>query len=698
MLDLLAQKIAEIKSAKTGAALSDAESASQGEAFIALFAGTSEGREIALALKGGSVKHKIFVASDYAREILLSLGELDLEVGRKDAEEMLEALKGARFVIDATHPFALEVSENIKKAASVLGVPLLRIKRPKSSLVRSTSLNAKHIFVDNYAEAAHYAQKHEGRVFLATGSKTLSTFAQYEELKNRLIVRVLPDPEILKSVQELGIKSKNIVAMQGPFSYELNRSLFESQKVSLLITKDSGPSGGFLEKIEAADSLGIDALIIGRPEETHGAVQLEDVLKVLNGGSRNIAQDENISAEASDLSDYETYLKFPLFFDLKDKKCLVVGGGLVGSRRAEALFKFGAQVTVVDHKISACRYGIIHLKREFELADLEGIFLVSVCTNNSTLNDEIAHQCKERGILVNVSSNPQISDFYFPAIIESKRLIAGMISKNSEHSFLRQSAQNIRDLMAQEDLKAVSKSQSQKALVSLVGAGPGDIELLTLKAQKALAAAEVIVYDRLVNPELLKLSDKAELIYVGKEQGRHPAPQEKINEILLEQARRNKNVVRLKGGDPYLFGRGSEERDFLEEHGVEVRIIPGISSALSVPALSRIPVTARNVSSSVHIVTGHAKSDLELEANFKALVNTKGTLVFMMAVGSVEHISHELIKAGMNEDMPAAFIENGSLDNQRCIKGTIKNIAELSKIHQVKSPAIFIVGEVVDLA
>lgn len=233
--------------------------------------------------------------------------------------------------------------------------------------------------------------------------------------------------------------------------------------------------------------------------------------------------------------------------------------------------------------------------------------------------------------------------------------------------------------------------------VSLVGAGPGDPGLLTRKGADALAQAQVVIYDRLVNPEILQLAPSdAELISVGKQAGNHPVPQEEISQMLLRQAQSGKRVVRLKGGDPFLFGRGGEELELLASHGIAFQVIPGVSSALAVPAYSGIPVTHRQVSSSVHILTGHARDNAPLELDFKSLVQVGGTLVFLMAAAALSRICQGLLDAGMKPETPAAAVERGTLPQQRTILATVSTLAQ--KASEVRSPAMILVGPVCSYA
>ncbi|MEG0641881.1 MAG: uroporphyrinogen-III C-methyltransferase, partial [Clostridium sp.] len=235
--------------------------------------------------------------------------------------------------------------------------------------------------------------------------------------------------------------------------------------------------------------------------------------------------------------------------------------------------------------------------------------------------------------------------------------------------------------------------------VWLVGAGPGDAGLLTLKGLDVINKADVVVYDKLVGHGVMSLIPKTcELIYVGKSSGNHLVPQEEINQIILDNALKGKNVVRLKGGDPFLFGRGAEEIELLYENNVEFEVVPGITSAISAPAYGGIPITHRDFASSVHIITGHFRDNSNSEIDFKSLVKVKGTLVFLMGISSLNIISSGLINGGMNEDMPCAIIQSGTTSKQRKVVSTIKNIEADARKKSIKSPGVIVVGEVCTLS
>ncbi len=235
--------------------------------------------------------------------------------------------------------------------------------------------------------------------------------------------------------------------------------------------------------------------------------------------------------------------------------------------------------------------------------------------------------------------------------------------------------------------------------VWLVGAGPGDAGLLTLKGKQVLSEADVVVYDALVGPGVLSLiPETAELIFAGKRAGNHYLRQEETNRVLLEEAQKGKKVVRLKGGDPFLFGRGGEELELLAENGVPFEVVPGITSAIAVPAYNGIPVTHRDYCASVHIITGHRRADSSLDIDFDALVRTKGTLVFLMGISTLPEICEGLLKAGMPAETPAAVLEKGTTADQRRIGATVSTLAEECRRRQVRTPAIIVIGAVCALA
>lgn len=239
----------------------------------------------------------------------------------------------------------------------------------------------------------------------------------------------------------------------------------------------------------------------------------------------------------------------------------------------------------------------------------------------------------------------------------------------------------------------------RKGKVWLVGAGPSDPALLTVKGRELIESADTIVYDNLVGQGVLSLVPSGkEVINVGKVAGNHPVKQEEINKILLDKALEGKKVVRLKGGDPFVFGRGGEELELLIDNKVPFEIVPGVTSAVAVAAYSGIPVTHRDFTSSFHVITGHTKKKDEADIDFEALVKLDGTLIFLMGVGSMDKICRGLINAGMNEDMPAAVLEKGTRAAQRKVVATVSTLFEEAQKAEIKTPAIIMVGRVCALA
>lgn len=237
-----------------------------------------------------------------------------------------------------------------------------------------------------------------------------------------------------------------------------------------------------------------------------------------------------------------------------------------------------------------------------------------------------------------------------------------------------------------------------KGKVWLVGAGPGDLGLFTIKGREILSQAQVVVYDRLVGDSILSLIPReAEKIDVGKRAGNHTMAQEQINQVLLEKAKEGKRVVRLKGGDPFLFGRGGEELELLTEEDIPFEIVPGVTSALAVPAYNGIPVTHRDFASSVHIITGHRKKGERLQLDFEALVRLNGTLVFLMGVSALRDICQGLLEAGMERSMPAAVLQQGTSAGQKKIISDIVHLPEEVECQGVQTPAILVVGKVCTL-
>lgn len=251
----------------------------------------------------------------------------------------------------------------------------------------------------------------------------------------------------------------------------------------------------------------------------------------------------------------------------------------------------------------------------------------------------------------------------------------------------------------QDSCESERRTSMKKGKVWLVGAGPGDIGLFTIKGMEILNQAEVVVYDSLVGQGVLsKVPSSARLINVGKRANHHTMPQEEINQVLVNEAEKGFRVVRLKGGDPFLFGRGGEELELLKEHGIPYEVVPGVTSSISVPAYNGIPVTHRDFCSSLHIITGHKRAGEKFDIDFEALVRTKGTLVFLMGVTALEDIMNGLLKAGMEPDMPAAILQKGTTADQKRIVATVASLKDEVERQGIETPAIIVVGKVCALA
>jgi uroporphyrin-III C-methyltransferase len=241
--------------------------------------------------------------------------------------------------------------------------------------------------------------------------------------------------------------------------------------------------------------------------------------------------------------------------------------------------------------------------------------------------------------------------------------------------------------------------EKEKGKVYLVGAGPGDPELITIKAVKYLEQADVIIYDRLVNPVLLNYArPESELIYCGKEPGNHCVSQDNINQLLVDKAMEGKTVVRLKGGDPFIFGRGGEEAEVLVSYGIEFEIVPGITSGIAAPAYAGIPVTHQELSQSFAVVTGHCLNGKPKSIRWDSLVNGVDTLAIYMGIKHLPYICKQLESCGKGPYTPVAVIEQGTTENQRTVIGTLETIVRLVNRHQITNPAMIVIGEVVKLS
>ncbi len=448
---------------------------------------------------------------------------------------------------------------------------------------------------------------------------------------------------------------------------------------------------------------------------------------------------------------------YPLFADLTNCCVLVVGGGDVATRKASALLAAGARVLVGAPRLtmqlaqSAEQGHIVHLQGEFREDWLDDIWLVIAATDDSVVNRRIAEAAAARRILINVVDDAALSSFHVPAIVDRAPLLVAISTGGAapmlarwvrerlelllDHSLgpLAALLQRRRDMIrsrhrdlsarrrfyerllnggiwqllrnrnpinAEREFDRVLRESevAQRGSVALVGAGPGDPGLLTMRALRLLNEADVILHDRLVGDGILELARRDAIrIQVGKQAGNHHTTQDQIHALLLQHARAGRRVVRLKGGDPFVFGRGGEELEFLREHGVPYEVVPGITAALACAAYAGIPLTHRDYSQSVRFVTAHCKQSLDT-LDWIALASERQTLAIYMGVAQLATLRHNLLTHGRAATTPVALIENGTRADQRVIVGTLQDLVELSLRHALRSPALLIIGEVAQFA
>ncbi|MFI3157221.1 MAG: siroheme synthase CysG [Methylococcaceae bacterium] len=448
---------------------------------------------------------------------------------------------------------------------------------------------------------------------------------------------------------------------------------------------------------------------------------------------------------------------FPVFLKLKDQACLVVGAGEIAARKIELLARAGAKITVIAEKISPAvlslqaTHNLTLLQKSFAPADL-GIFrLVVSATDNAETNRLVAKTAAEQNIPVNVVDNPELCSFIFPAIIDRSPIIAAVSSGGAApvltrllrakmetvippaYGRLAELADRFRDKVkqhignpaqrrifwenilqgsvaelvfsgnepaAEQQLQQILLKQTENTKlgeVYLVGAGPGAPDLLTFRALRLMQQADVVVYDRLVSPEILDLARRdAEKIYVGKQRQYHALPQESINTLLADLAKAGKRVVRLKGGDPFIFGRGGEEIETLMQQGINFQVVPGITAASGCATYAGIPLTHRDHAQSCTFVTGHLK-DNSVNLNWTQLAAPNQTIVIYMGLAGLEQICRSLIEHGSPKDLPIAIVQQGTTSNQRVITGTLETLPDKIANQDIKPPTLTIIGTVVTL-
>lgn len=450
---------------------------------------------------------------------------------------------------------------------------------------------------------------------------------------------------------------------------------------------------------------------------------------------------------------------FPLFADLRGRPVLVVGGGAVALRKAGALLEAGARVRVGAPELTpalsawAADGRIEHLPGPFQPQWLDDVWLAIAATDDAAVNRAVAQAGEARRVWVNVVDDLDATHFHVPARVErgpvqiaiSSGGGAPMLARHLRETLETQFDESLGELarlLGRERarirrhypdlglrrrffdrvlsgpipalLREGRLDEAQRAFgvaliddkpdapaagsVALVGAGPGDAGLMTLRGLRVLNEADVILHDRLVSAEVLRLARRdAELIEVGKQAGNHHTTQDRIHELMLEHARAGKRVVRLKGGDPFVFGRGGEELEVLAQAGIAFEVVPGITAALACAAYAGVPLTHRDHAQSLRIVTAHLKDSADA-LDWRALAQEKQTLAVYMGVSGLDVLRDKLIEHGRAASTPFALIENGSRREQRVVTGTLADLAERARDHRVQSPALLIVGEVAALA
>ncbi|RKS85778.1 uroporphyrinogen-III C-methyltransferase /precorrin-2 dehydrogenase [Orbus hercynius] len=443
----------------------------------------------------------------------------------------------------------------------------------------------------------------------------------------------------------------------------------------------------------------------------------------------------------------------PIFCKLTNRDCLLVGGGEIAERKARLLLDAGANVIVNAPEFNeqfqcwANQQQLTLIQRDFDPELVTGKWLIIAATNDEALNFSISEVAEKQHVFCNVVDAPQSASFIMPSIIDRSPIIVAVSSGGkapvlarllrekleallpqhlgklaSYAGYLRQKVKNtyttlterrrfweklfVHDRLAQAlanndsdqvanlTQRLFNEPLDSRGEVVLVGAGPGDAGLLTLKGLQQMQQADIIVYDRLVSDEILNLTRRdAERVFVGKRAGFHCVPQEQINQMLLEQAQKGKRVVRLKGGDPFIFGRGGEELETLYNANIPFSVVPGITAASGCSAYSGIPLTHRDYAHSVRLITGHLKEDNDLD--WQSLAAERQTLVFYMGLSQAANIQHQLLTHAMDSDTPVAIVEEGTSVKQKVISGLLKDLSELAL--QARSPSLIIIGPVVAL-
>ncbi len=424
-----------------------------------VFAGTTEGREAALMLARTGISVTAFTATDYGHEVLDGaadgLQNLTVESGRLSEEQIRELLLGEApdtLVIDATHPYAAQVTANIRRACMDAQKSYIRI-------VRKSTFAGEPAGVTVLADAqavTQWANREENikkKILLTTGSKDLRIYTEIESYRDRVWPRILPDMDSLRIATELGYKKSNIICMQGPFSTEMNIAMIKSVGADVLVTKDTGATGGFDSKLEAALSSGIEAVVIGRPSDQE-ARQADSEGMSLEELQRHI--DENFpslreNSSSDELVRMADFPRFPLFVSLSGKTVTVVGAGKIASRRIKVLLEYGARIRVIAPQICAeirALPGFLEIiEREYERRDVSGSFMVIAATDSREVNQKAGADAKAEGIHVSVADSREECSFYFPAVIRKGGISIGLVSDGSDHAAAARTAGELREYL-----------------------------------------------------------------------------------------------------------------------------------------------------------------------------------------------------------------------------------------------------------
>lgn len=391
--------------------------------------------------------------------------------------------------------------------------------------------------------------------------------------------------------------------------------------------------------------------------------------------------------------------RYPLFLDVSGRAALVVGGGAVASRRAAGLADAGADVTVVAPQ-AADRIRedgrLRWLPRPYRADDLDGVWIAHAATGDPAVNAQVAADAEERRVWCVRADDGTRSAAWTPAVARTDDVtVAVSAGRDPRTTVAVRDAIRTRIAVDLEcgTLPVRRHRQRARGHVTLVGGGPGDPGLITTRGRRALADADVVVVDRLAPRALVaSLDDDVEVIDVGKAPGRQPVPQQEINDILVDRATAGLHVVRLKGGDPFVFGRGGEEAIACRSAGVPITVVPGVTSAFAAPAAAGMPVTHRGLSRAVTVASAHDELD------WPALARLNSTLVLLMGVSTLERTAQRLLDGGLAPDTPVAIVERAFLEDQRTTSATLATIGRVARERQVSNPAVIVVGEVAGLA